>query len=285
MSFDGEEGVLNSQLQPHSRNQLKDATNRDPVLSEVKRYVCEGWPQKIDSPNVQEFKKYAASLSVTDDCLINGNRVVIPEAMQPQILDILHLGHFGMQRMKQLVRSAVYWPHIDSQIKDTCRGCVSCAEHQNKPPKPANHPWMMPEKPWSRIHVDHAINFMGNNWLIVTDAYSKYPCIHQTSSSSTQATITLLEEDFAHFGYPHTIVSDNATTFSSAEFQLWCHQRGIKHLTSVPYHPATNGAAERMVLRCSLSTVTEEVQAAATTSTTGVPDALSPYTTQHWFLP
>ena len=83
LSFDGEEEdnvvdtvctvrVINSQLQPHSRNQLKDATNRDPVLSEVKRYVREGWPQKIDTPDVQEFKKYAASLSVTDDCLING---------------------------------------------------------------------------------------------------------------------------------------------------------------------------------------------------------------------
>ena len=88
---------------------------------------------------------------------------------------------------------------------------------------------------------------MGNNWLIVTDAYYKCPCIHQTSSTSNQATTTLLEEDFAHFGYPHTIVSDNATTFSSAEFQLWCHQGGIKHLTGAPYHPATNGAAERMV--------------------------------------
>ena len=100
--------VINSQLQPHSRNQLKNATNREPVLSEVKRYVHEGWPQKIDSTDVQEFKKYAASLSVTNDCLIDGNRVVISEPMQPQILDILHLGHFGMQRMKQLARSAVY---------------------------------------------------------------------------------------------------------------------------------------------------------------------------------
>ena len=83
--------------------------------------------------------------------------------------------------------------------------------------------------------------------MIVTDAYSKYLCIHQTSSRSTKATTTLLEEDFAHFGYPHTIVSDNATTFSSAEFQEWCHYRGIKHLTGAPYHPATKGAAERLV--------------------------------------
>ena len=176
LSFDGEEGdndvdsvctikVIDFQLQPHSQNQLKDARNRDPVLSEVKRYVREGWLQKINSTDVQEFKKYAASLSVTDDCLINGNRVVIPEAMQPQILDIFHLGHFGMQRMKQLARSAVYWPHIDSQIEDTCKGCVSCAEHQ--PPKPANHPWMMPQKPWS--HIQYPIcNIVVHHWTLAS---------------------------------------------------------------------------------------------------------------------
>ena len=230
MSFNGEEGdndvdtvctirVVNSQLQPLSRNHLKDATNRDPALSEVKSYVREEWPQKNGSPDAQEFKKYAASLSVTDDCLINGNRVVtIPEAMQPQILDILHLGRFWYPGDEAVGTISSVLASHRQPARDTCRGCVSCAEHQNKPPKPANHPWMMHEKPWSRIQVHHVINFMGNNWLIVTDAYSKYPCIHQTSSTSTQATTTLPEEDFAHFGYPHTMVSDNTTTFSYAEF-------------------------------------------------------------------
>ena len=56
-----------------------------------------------------------------------------------------------------------------------------------------------------------------------------------------------LEQDFAHFGYPHTIVSDNATTFTSEEFQEFCNERGIYHLTGAPYHPATNGSAERLV--------------------------------------
>ena len=130
---------------------------------------------------------------------------------------------------------------------EVSRACQACAEHQNKPPKPPVHPWMFPEKPWSRVHVDHAINFLGSNWLVLTDAYSNYPCIHQTSSTSSQATIDLLEEDFAHFGYPHTLVSDNATTFTSEEFQEWCKSRGIVHLTGAPYHPATNGAAERLV--------------------------------------
>ena len=64
---------------------------------------------------------------------------------------------------------------------------------------------------------------------------------------STKTTIELLEGEFAHFGNPHTIVTDNATTFLSAEFQQWCRQRSITHLTGAPYHPATNGAAERLV--------------------------------------
>ena len=50
---------------------------------------------------------------------------------------------------------------LDLHIERPCRTCS--AEHQNKPPKSANHPWMLPEKPWSRVHVDHAINFNGTN--------------------------------------------------------------------------------------------------------------------------
>lgn len=73
---------------------------------------------------------------------------------------------------------------------------------------------------------------------------SKYPCVLPTSSLSTKSTTDLLEVEFEHFGFPHTIVTDNATTFTSGEFQEWC---GIIHLTGAPYHPATNGAAERLV--------------------------------------
>ena len=186
------------------------------------------------------------SLSTCYGCLIHGSRVVIPQSLQSKVLDLLHLGRFGMERMKQLARTAVYWPGIDAAIEMASRRCDSCGEHQNKPSKPPVHPWMLPEKPLSRLHLDHAINFMGKDWLVITDAYSKYPCIHPTPSTSTRATLDLLEEDFAHFGFPHTLVTDNTPTFTSEEFQHWCKERGITHLTGAPYHPATNGAAESL---------------------------------------
>ena len=265
VTFDAEEGeadvdmvctikTISLQLNPMDQGVLAKESSKDPVIARVMRYTREGWPPKLRSEGdssvdclVETFRKLSVSLSTIHGCLLLGSRVVIPPSLRAQVLQLLHLGHFGMQRMKQLARTAVYWPQIDSDIMDLCHHCTVCAEHQNKPPKPVNHPWMLPEKAWSRVHIDHAINFLGSNWLVLIDAYSKYPSIHATTSTSTKSTTELLEQDFSHFGYPHAIVSDNATTFSSEEFQSWCRERGITHLTGAPYHPATNGAAERLV--------------------------------------
>ena len=256
-SFDGEEmeddvdsvcliRTISRQINPDNPLLVVRETAKDPILSQLMRFVKEGWPHAF-SEELKDFKKLENSLSTENGCVFYGLRVIIPSTLRNHILKLLHLGHFGMQRMKQLARSTVYWPRIDFDIEDLCRKCTSCGQFQDKPDKPSIHPWMMPEKPWSRLHLDHAINFLGRNWLVLVDAYSKYPCIHPTTSTSSKSTTAILEQEFAHFGYPHTLVTDNATTFMSQEFQAWCKQRGIVHLTGAPYHPATNGAAERLI--------------------------------------
>ena len=256
-SFDGEEmeddvdnvclvRTISRQINPDNPLLMVRETAKDPILSQLMRFVKEGWPHAF-SEELKDFKKLENSLSTENGCVFYGLRVIIPSTLRNHILKLLHLGHFGMQRMKQLARSTVYWPRIDFDIENLCRKCTSCGQFQNKPDKPSIHPWMMPEKPWSRLHLDHAINFLGRNWLVLVDAYSKYPCIHPTTSTSSKSTTAILEQEFAHFGYPHTLVTDNATTFMSQEFQAWCKQRGIVHLTGPPYHPATNGAAERLI--------------------------------------
>ena len=256
-SFDGEEmeddvdsvclvRTISRQINPDNPLLVVRETAKDSILSQLMRFVKEGWPHAF-SEELKDFKKLENSLSTENGCVFYGLRVIIPSTLRNHILKLLHLGHFGMQRMKQLARSTVDWPRIDFDIENLCRKCTSCGQFQNKPDKPSIHPWMMPEKPWSRLHLDHAINFLGRNWLVLVDAYSKYPCIHPTTSTSSKSTTAILEQEFAHFGYPYTLVTDNATTFMSQEFQAWCKQRGIVHLTGAPYHPATNGAAERLI--------------------------------------
>ena len=96
-----------------------------------------------------------------------------------------------------------------------------------------------------------AINFMRDNWLIATDAYHKCLCIHSTSFVNSRTIIKLLEKDFAHFGYPDTLVTSNATTFASEEFHSWCREHAVTHLiVTAPRsscHPEKNVSAERLI--------------------------------------
>ena len=52
------------------------------------------------------------------------------------------------------------------------------------------------------------------------------------------------------------VVTDNGTGFVSREFEEVIRRNVVKHTTSAPYHPASNGLAERAVQR-GLKKVTE----------------------------
>ena len=87
----------------------------------------------------------------------------------------------------------------------------------------------------------------GKVYLILIDAHSKWIEAFCTPNATSQAVIEELRTVFARFGLPETVVTDNGTCFVSAEFESFLQNNGIKHLTSAPYHPASNGLAERAV--------------------------------------
>ena len=80
------------------------------------------------------------------------------------------------------------------------------------------------------------------------DAYSKWPHVLKLNKYPTSETTTsALDDLFAMWGRPETIVSDNGPQFASKSFADWCNAHSIAHLTSAPFHPASNGEAERLV--------------------------------------
>jgi transposase InsO family protein len=95
--------------------------------------------------------------------------------------------------------------------------------------------------------VDHAGPFQGKIILVVIDAHSKWIEAATVSSTSSAATIKVLRNLFATHGVPELLFSDNGSSFTSEEFRDFVQKNGIRHRTSSPYHPATNGLAERAV--------------------------------------
>ena len=110
----------------------------------------------------------------------------------------------------------------------------------------------MADAPWKRVHVDLAGPIDGEMFMIVVDAHSKWPEVVFMPRITTDQTIEALKMVFCRFGYPEVLVSDNGTQFTSAKFALFCAESGIRHVTSAPYHPQSNGQAERFWTRSSV---------------------------------
>ena len=131
---------MSTQLQPTDSGLLAKETKEDSVLSAVQRYTKEGWPHTLDTEKFRHSKRLENSLCLEYGCLVQGSKVVIPPKLRDGVLKLIHLNHYGMQRMKQFARMAVYWTLIDEDFEALSRSCLSCGAYQNAITKPANHP-------------------------------------------------------------------------------------------------------------------------------------------------
>lgn len=231
---------LNSKL-------IASSTKKDPILSRVSLWILNGWPPKNSDPNFKPYFTRKNELSVHRDCILWGSRVIIPPDLQGEVLTLLHNAHPGIVRMKGLARSYVWWPQMDAAIEFTVKSCQLCQENQKTPAKAPIHPWEWTEKPWTRLHVDFAGPFQGQVFLIVVDSHSKWLEVIPVNSMSATSTIDHLRSLFATHGIPDAIASDNGSTFTSLEFRDFLQGNQIRQILVAPYHPSSNGQAERMV--------------------------------------
>uniref|UniRef100_A0AAG5DP56 RNA-directed DNA polymerase n=1 Tax=Anopheles atroparvus TaxID=41427 RepID=A0AAG5DP56_ANOAO len=233
---------------PLSFNEVAEATQRDVSLRNVGKYIVNGWPKAVQyGSELASFYSRRECLSNVKGCILFGERVVIPRILQKRCLAQLHKGHPGIVRMKAIARSYVYWPNMDEDIVEAVATCVSCQSASKSPPKVESSAWPKPLGPWNRVHIDYAGPLDGVYFLVIVDAFSKWPEIVKTASTSAHATIAILRGIFARHGSPITLVSDNGPQFVGEHFEDFCKRFGIAHITTAPYHPQSNGQAERFV--------------------------------------
>ncbi|XP_026742884.1 uncharacterized protein K02A2.6-like [Trichoplusia ni] len=230
---------------PVSFKDIARETEKDKLLCKVKGHVTFGWPSTVDEVE-KPYLVRKQDLAIELGCLIYKYRVVIPSTLRKQILDEIHDGHLGMNKMKNLSRNYVYWPSLDKDIEEVCRACPACRAVRDAPPHAPLHPWEFPLHPWQRVHADFA-DCGGKRYLIMVDAHSKWIEAINMNRTDAQATIKIMRSIFARFGLPSLLVTDNGPPFFSQEFKTFCNKNFIKHVTTAPYRPQGNGAAENAV--------------------------------------
>lgn len=228
------------------RDEIREATARDPLLIKVHDLLLNGWPTKVGE-GLQPFKNKELELTLERGCILWGHRIVIPYALRERILSELHLAHMGVVKMKALTRSYVWWPRIDNDIENVAKSCDACLQSGPNPPKAELHVWQWPEAPNQRIHVDFCGPIDGHMYIIITDAYSKWIDVKELSNITAPTTIAVLREYFATWGLQCVLVSDNGPTFTSESFRIFLKENCVRHVRTAPYHPASNGAAENAV--------------------------------------
>ena len=149
--------------------------------------------------------------------------------------------------MKSVARSPVWWPKIDQEIEKVTRECQPCNKTRRAPPASPLLPWSWPTAPWQRVHVDFATH-QAKHYLIMVDAHSKWPeVIGPMNTTTAHSTITAMRIIFARYGLPTQVVSDNGPPFQPAEYKEFLRKNGIQRILVSPYHPYSNGLAERFV--------------------------------------
>ncbi|XP_039311136.1 uncharacterized protein LOC105203193 [Solenopsis invicta] len=231
---------------PIDATQIKKELRKDNILSKVYLYTRDGWPNSV-SEEIKVFASKANEIGIENDILMWGYRVIVPFKFRKALLEEIHGAHLGMAKMKMIARQYFWWPNIDKEIEEYVKDCEACKTTANNPNKSPLIKFQEAEFPFDRIHIDFAGPFKGKTYLIVVDAFTKWPEVFEMSNTNTESTIEKLRQCFARFGLPRMIFSDNGRQFVSEEFENFCKNNGIKHRTSAPYYPSTNGLAENAV--------------------------------------
>lgn len=222
--------------------EIRAKSKMDDVIREVFQALQEGiWTERA-----KLYKPYIMELCQSEDVLLRGERIVIPQSLQGQVLELAHEGHPGIVVMKRRLRQKVWWPLMDKEIECFVKRCKQCIlVSSQSPPEPLMRT-QMPEKPWTHIAVD----FMGplpsgHNLLVLVDYFSRFVEVVVMREITAKLTIQALHETFCRYGIPESMKTDNGPQFISEALIQFSREFGFDLIKTSPYWPQANGEVER----------------------------------------
>ena len=133
--------------------------------------------------------------------------------------------------------------------------CGTCIQYEAKGQLPPMQPIICTE-PMELVHIDYVWMEVTvatdkkpivKNVLVVIDHFTCYVQAFMTKNHTARTMARVLYNNyFSVFGFPQCLMSDQGTEFSGKVIAAMCSLLGVEKILTTPYHPQTNGSAERV---------------------------------------
>ena len=111
---------------------IKQATVKDENLQVLKSVIMRGWPVTKQSVPlcVRHYWVFRDELSISDDIIFKGCRILVPKALRPTMLKRIHASHMGTESCLRKARDILFWPQMSHDMKNYVLKCEVCNELQ-----------------------------------------------------------------------------------------------------------------------------------------------------------
>ena len=150
--------------------EVRKATTEDATMMLLKSTILSGWPDKLsETPReLKPFWTYQDELSDADGIILKGEKILIPQSLQEDMLERIYSSHLGVTMCKERARDIIFWPGMGKQIEETVTKCETCQEHQMSNTKEPMTSDELPTSPWQVVATD-LFQFKGCDYLLLVD--------------------------------------------------------------------------------------------------------------------
>jgi len=235
-------------------------TNRvnhnSPYYHRIQRYL----QKRAELDDVDEkFKHECEKYELRDGILYNartGRRVILDVEIMKETLEFAHkdIGHYGKRATSKAVAQRFeVAKDLWMEGRKVLDGCIPCQLFKATPDKTDTatiHPYgeKGPFELWQIDFVGPWIKTpLGNCYLITAIDYcTAKATVYRLPARLTQVAVDVIDEIVWTYDTPTQITTDNGAEFDSNEFRAILRRYGIKHVSTTPGHPQSNGKVERL---------------------------------------
>ncbi|KAK7881963.1 hypothetical protein WMY93_028137 [Mugilogobius chulae] len=242
-----------------SLEELRTKQRSDPSIREVIHQLETG--ERVPPTARQELPELALllrelnRLELRDDLLYRKRQegedvqfqLVLPEDLRPLVLTSLHndMGHLGIERTLDLVRSRFFWPRMSADVETKIRTCNRCVRRKTQPERAAPLVNIVTTRPLELVCMDFLSlepdQSNTKDILVLTDHFTKFAVALPTPNQKARTVARCLWENFiVCYGFPERLHTDQGPDFESKLIKELCEISGIEKTRTTPYHPRGN---------------------------------------------